>query len=110
MEVVFTGGKDVFVASGMMPPRMAMVEGGRKRVACSCRGKSGIGVRDCQVAGLGEGCARVKMGRRRARIEKCIVETEEVCVVDFILFCGFSGVGVEIDSAILVVLGCAALG
>lgn len=40
---------------GTMPPRMTIVEGGRKRVVCSWRGKRGIGARVRQVGVLSLG-------------------------------------------------------
>jgi hypothetical protein len=69
MEVVLKGGMLVFVVSGMTPPRMAMVEGGRKRVVCSWRGNRGMGARVCHVGFWflrgGEGWARVRVRQRR---------------------------------------------
>jgi hypothetical protein len=46
MVVVAKGGNKVVSLTGMTPPRMAMVDGGMKRVLCSCRGAWVMGARE----------------------------------------------------------------
>jgi hypothetical protein len=53
---------------GMMPPSMTMVEGGRKRVECSWRERSGMGARECHEGvwfGCGEAMAREERMRKK---------------------------------------------
>lgn len=81
--VLATGGMRLEVLSGTMPPRMAMVDGGRKSVVCSWRELIGMGARVCHVEmEYGRDCARLARERiaRLMRIVELRSQIQSDCL------------------------------